>query len=385
MKRSAALLIALLGLAVSARALDPLPDVLVQPGFRTWTLEGDRPMLKLEDALMNLRSSDAIAHARVLDALGIKAVMVDGEPVMPELVAPFEATTQFLSLERRKLAIITMPVRGQNEWYAVLLRQEGNGEAYWRARQVFVFDTDPVQGFSQEFPDILGDDIRFWQVHHIIKDDVYGHARVCSIFKYDEVGRLRLGFQEIEDGYRTAKFQGQALHLQETLTFKHDQKIRRAVVLKTYPWMKREEFEHYLGVREADAPSAKVSRIEEVFAWDPVAFDFYDPVQELEKLVNSPSAYIRSEAARRLGEHLRTAHPQLAAAVWKDKDPMVRIQAALALQAIADPSALKAVNKALKNWNESDEVREALTNAKARLEAAKAEAAAAKSGSDAKH
>ena len=374
MKRSAALLIAFLGLAATARALDPLPDVLVEPGFRTWTLEGDRPLVKLEDAVAGLRSRDAITHARTLEALGIKKEMEGREPAVPDIDTPVEATAQFLGFERRKMAVITAPVRGHHLWYAVILRQEGGGEAYWRARQVFIFDTDPVEGYSQSFPDILGDDIRFWQVNHIIKDDVYGRARVSSLLKYDDVGRMRLTFQEMSDGYRTAKFQGQALRLTQDLVFKGDQTIVRRIELRTYPWMKREEFEHYLGVKPEDAVPAKVEKLRETFTWDPADFSFYGAAQELEKAVRNPSPYIRAEAVRRLGEHLKTSHPQLAELVYKDKDPMVRIQAALALEAIGDPAALPAINKALLNWDESDDVREALQDAKDSLESVKARA-----------
>jgi hypothetical protein len=372
MKRSALLLVALLALAGAARALDPLPNVETGPGFSTWTLEADHPLLKLEDAMADLRSADPIRHAAVLQALGIKKEMQGRELKTPDIAQPIEATTQFLSFERRKLAILTAPIRGRDKWYAVVLREEGNGEAYWRARQVFLFVTDPVAGIGQSFPDILGDDIRFWEVEHSIKDDIYGRAQVSSIFKWDEIGRMRLTYQEISDGYRTAKFQGQALRLEQRLVFKGDQKIVRELDLRTYPWMKREEFEHYLGVKAKDATPAKVQHLKESFAWDPADFNFYDAAQELEKLVRNKSPFIRAEAARRLGEHLKTAHPQLAAAAWKDKDPMVRIQVALALKAIADPSALPALDKALANWDEDDSVRQALQEAKDSLEAVKA-------------
>jgi len=372
MKRSAVLLIALLALAGPALALDPAPDVQVLPGIRSWTLEADHPLVKLEDAMADLRSTDPIRHRRVLEALGVKKELEGRELQVPEIDQPVEATTQFLSFERRKLALITAPIRGHHKWYAVVLRQEGNGEAYWRARQVLVFDTDPVEGYSQSFPDILGDDIRFWQANHIVKDDIYGRARVSSLFKWDEVGRMRLTYQEISDGYRTAKFQGQALRMRQELVLKGDQKIVRKLELRTYPWMKREEFEHYLGVKAEDATPAKVTKLQETFAWDPADFNFYNSGQELEKLVRDRSPYIRSEAARRLGEHLKTAHPQLADAAWKDKDPMVRIQVALALKAIGDPAALPALKKALLNWDEDDSVREALQMAKDSLEAVKA-------------
>lgn len=373
MKRSAFLLAVLLPLAGAAWALDPLPDVVQGSGYSTWTLEADLPLVKLEDALQDLRSTDQIRHTRILAELGIKAEdQGRGEWALPQIDAPLAATTQFLSFERRKMAVLTAPVRGHHKWYAVILRQEGNGEQYWRARQVFLFDTDPEIGLLQSFPNILGDDIRFWEVGHSVKDDIYGRAQVSSLFRYDDVGRMRLTYQELSNAYLTAKFVGRSLRLTQTLVFHKDQKIVREVELDSYPWMNREEFERYLAVKPGQAPPAKVLHLTETFAWDPADFDFYDDGQELGKLLHDPSPYIRREAARRLGEHLKTVPRRMAEAVWKDKNPLVRIQVALALAAIADPTALPAVDKALSNWDEDDSVREALQLAKDRLETAKA-------------
>ena len=213
--------------------MDPLPDVQTGPGYRTWTLEADHPLLKLEDALAGMRSTDRRTYLKTIEALGLKEEMQGRELAWPDLVQPIEGTAQFMSFERRKMAVITAPVRGHHLWYAIVLRQEGNGEAYWRARQVFMFDTDPVEGFHQSFPDILGDDIRFWDVRHVVKDDIYGRARVDSIFRYDERGRSRLTFQEMADAYRTAKFQGESQRLDQTLVTKGDQKIVRKLVIKS--------------------------------------------------------------------------------------------------------------------------------------------------------
>lgn len=379
MQRFAALVLSLLAFASPLRALDPLPDVQHGRGYTTWTLEADHPLLKLEDVLMDLRSPDRRTYLKVLDALGIKQELQGRELAWPELVQPIDAQARFLGFERRKMAVVTAPVRGKHRWYAVILRQEGQGEAYWRARQVYTFDTDPVEGYTQSFPDILGDDIRFFQVRHIVQDDVYGRARVDSLFRYDERGQLRMTFQEMADAYRPAKFQGEALRLEQQLVYKGDQTIVRKLTLKTYPWMKREEWEHYQGVTPKEAKPSKVVKVEEKFAWDPAEFNFYGAEQEVEKLVTNKSAYIRRDAARRLGEHLKTAHPQLQDAVWKDKDPLVRMQVALALEAIADPAALPAVKKALVNYDEPDEVREALERAQTRLE--KAQGSAPQAGS----
>jgi hypothetical protein len=372
MKRLAALALAFFAFGTPLLALDPLPDVQKGRGYTTWTLESDHPMVKLEDVLHDLRSADRRTYLKMLDALGIKQELRGREMAYPELVQPVDAQARFLGFERRKMAVVTAPVRGKHRWYAVILRQEGQGEAYWRARQVYTFDTDPVEGYSQKFPDILGDDIRFYQVRHIVQDDIYGRARVDSIFRYDERGQLRMTFQEMADAYRPAKFQGEALRLDQQLVYKGDQTIVRKLTLKYYPWMKREEWDRYEGVTPTEAKPAKVLKVEERFAWDPAEFNFYGGEQEIEKLVTAKSPYIRRDAARRLGEHLKTAHPQLQEAVWKDKDPLVRMQSALALEAIADPAALPAVEKALLNYDEPDEVREAQERALKRLEAAKA-------------
>ena len=133
MKRStlfSALLALGLCLAGSARALDPLPEVVQGEGYKTWTLKADLPLLKLEDALSDLRSGDSIRHDRVLAALGMGPESTGrGEYALPVIDAPAQAVTQFLSFDRRKLAILSVPVRGHHRWYAVILRQEGGDGA----------------------------------------------------------------------------------------------------------------------------------------------------------------------------------------------------------------------------------------------------------------
>lgn len=361
--------------AAPLAALDPLPEVQLGPGFSTWTLEADHPLLKLEDAMEALRFNDRMNYEKTLEALGIgKQDTERGNRAYPELIQPIQATAQFLGFERRKMAVLSAPVRGKHEWYAVVLRQEGNGEKFWRARQVFKFDTDPVEGFSQSFPDINGEDIHFWMVRHLSQDGIDGRSRVDSIFRWDERGRLRLTFQELADAFHPARFQGEAIRLQQKLDFKGDQIIHRSVSVKTYPWMKREEWEQYRSVDAPDAPAAKVQTVKEDFAWNPADFNFYGAEQELQKLVTDKSPLIRREAARRLGEHLKTTHKQLEQAMLKDKDAYVRMQAAIALGAIGDPAALPSVEKALVNWDEPDTMREAYTQAEDQLKRAKEKA-----------
>lgn len=353
-------------------ALDPLPEVQQGKGYKTWTIEADKPLLKLETVMHDLRFDDRRNYEKALDALGIGKESTGRGYAYPQLIQPIQATAQFLGFERRKMAVLSAPVDGKNRWYAVVLRQEGNGEAYWRARQVFEFDTDPIEGFSQSFPDINGEDIHFWMVRHLAQDSINGRARVDSIFRWDERGRLRLTFQELADAFHPARFQGQAVRLQQNLEFRGDQIIRRHLTIKTYPWLKREEWEQYRSVDAPQVPAAKVVKVDENFAWDPADFNFYGAEQELTKLVRAKSPYVRREAARRLGEHLKTTHPQLETAMLKDKDAYVRVQAALALEAIGDPAALPAVQKALRNWDEPDTMREAYERAEKTLEAIQA-------------
>ena len=372
MTRRTALFALVIGAGLLARpafSLDPLVVVEQGPGFKTWMIEAHRPLLKLEDVLHDLRSPDRRTYLKALDDLGLQQRMVGRELAWPEVEQPIEAKTAFLSFERRKLAVISAPLRGRNEWLCIVLRQEGNGEMYWHAVQAFDFDTDPIDGYSQDFPDINGEDIDFWLVKHVNKDDIYGRARVTSIFRYDEK-RLRLVYHEAADFYRAGKFQGDALSLKQTLVFKGDQKIIRKLDLSSYPFMKREEFEHYEGVKAPQAKPAKVTQVQESFAWNPVDFNFYQSDQELEKLVRSKSPLIRRDAARRLGENMKSTHPQLEEAMLKDKDAYVRIQCALALEAIGDPKALPSVEKALLNYDEPDEVKEALQRAETKLKAA---------------
>lgn len=359
---------ACLALAAPAAALDPLPTVHPGQGFRTWAIEADRPLVKLETVMHDLRHTDRRSYEKALEALGIGKQPLGRGFAYPELVQPIQASAQFLGFERRKMAVLSAPVRGKHRWYAVVLRQEGSGEAFWRARQVFVFDTDPVEGYSQDFPDVNGEDIRFWLVRHLGNTGIHGRVRLDSIFRWDERGRLRLTFQEVADAYHPGRFQGEARRLRHELEFRGDQTIRRTLRVLSYPWMKREEWERYSRVQAPDAPPAGVVTVRERFAWNPADFNFYGAEQELEKLVKDRSPFVRREAARRLGDTLKTTHPQLEQAMLKDKDAYVRVQAALALEAIGDPAALPAVEQALRNWDEPDTMREAFERAQRSLQ-----------------
>jgi hypothetical protein len=207
-------------------------------------------------------------------------------------------------------------------------------------------------------------------VKHITLDSIQGRARVTSIFRYDEK-RMRLVFHEVSGFYGGAKFQGKSLKQEQQLVFDGKQHITRKLTLTSFPFMKREEFDNYEGVKPKDVPAGKVSKVEERFAWNPVDFNFYDNGQELEKLVTHKSPLIRRDAARRLGENMKSTHKQLEGAMLKDKDEYVRIQSALALANIGDPAALPSVKKAELNNDEPDEVREALQRAETALEGAK--------------
>lgn len=357
------LIVALTGLASMARALDPLPVVLSGRGYKTWSLNQDGKLWRLEDLLHDLRSADRRVYTATLKDLGFLKERLGKIEKWPELEQPIEAKTSFLSFERRKLGVITAPIHGKHQWYLILLRQEGNDEAYWRPLQFFIFDTDPVEGLQIEFPDILGDDIRFLQVRHLGKDDIFGRAHSLALFRYDEK-RLRLTWQEFDRYWRAGKFQGDPTRIEQSISFKGDQKFTRTLQVKSWPFLTREEFDKYEGTEPRKSWTVK-----ERFVWNPIGYNFYGDIEELTKLVQHDSPLVRREAARRLGEVMTNTHPQLEKAVLKDKDAYVRMQAALSLGHIGDPKALPTIEKALKNWDEPDTMREAFEKARAALEA----------------
>jgi hypothetical protein len=55
-----------------ALALDPLPVIETGPGFKTWMVESHRPLLKLDDALQDLRSPDRRVYEGALENLGLQ-------------------------------------------------------------------------------------------------------------------------------------------------------------------------------------------------------------------------------------------------------------------------------------------------------------------------
>jgi hypothetical protein len=302
-----AALLGLLAFARPARALDPLPDVYYGSGYIGWTLPADAKLWAMENLMEGLRNPDLSERQKVMKSIGFEKIRVGRELLWPEIEQPIEVETKWLGVERRKEAILTMPVRGRHAWIMVLFRQDANDETYWRPFQLLKFDAEPVEGIQVSYPDILGDQIYQVRVKHLSKDDIYGTRRVDSIFKFDEK-QLRLTYQETDNFYRSGKFQGDPTKIHQELSFKGDQRIQRKVEIKTYPFMPAPEFYHY---EESNVKPRKVMKASESFSWNPQNFSFYDPIAELEKLVTHKSPWVRREAARRLGEILKTSYPQL--------------------------------------------------------------------------
>jgi hypothetical protein len=90
MRRAAFLLALILG-ASPLLALDPLPDVEQGPGYVTWTLEADRPLVKLEDVMERLRGGDERRYLEALGQLGIKKELAGRELAWPRLIQPIKA------------------------------------------------------------------------------------------------------------------------------------------------------------------------------------------------------------------------------------------------------------------------------------------------------
>ncbi len=354
-----------------AAALDPLPDAYHGPGFVSWLSHQDAKLWAMEKLMEALRNPDLAEKRKAMQAIGFQKLRVGRSLMWPEIEQPVSVETKWLGIDRRKLAVMTMPARGRNTWFMILFRQDSNDEAYWRPVQVLKFDNDPAAPFEISFPDINGEQIYFVQVRHLVKDQPIGVRVATSIFKFDEK-QLRLTFQETDGFYRRGWFQGDPTKVEQQLEFKGDQRIRRKVTVRTYPYMKDPEFFKY---EDANVTPRKTEKAEERFSWNPQLFSFYHPVDELEKLVRNKSPWIRREAARRLGEIMKTTHPQLEKAMLTDKDAYVRAQAALAIENIGDVKALPSVEKALQKWNEPDNLGEAFQAAFDRLSKLKEEAA----------
>lgn len=361
-------------------ALDPLPDVHHGSGYLSWMLAKDSKRWAMEKLMERLRDPDLVYRQKAMKEIGFEKFRVGRSLMWPEIEQPLKVETSWLGIERRKLAVMTMPVKGHHAWIMILFRQDGNDEAYWRPIQFLKFDTDPVEGLQMDFPDINGEQIYFLQVKHLVKDDIYGSRIALSLFKFDEK-QLRLTFQETDRFYRGGKFQGDPTKVKQVLKYPGDQHIVRTLEAVTFPFMKGPEFYQY---EEENVSPRRTEKAVERFAWTPQFFSFYDPEAELEKLVTHKSKWVRRDAARRLGEVLKTTHPQLEAAMLKDKDAYVRAQCALALENIGDVKALPAVEKALKKWDEPENLEEAFQRAYDKLSKLKEEKAAAKPEAKAK-
>ena len=225
-----------------------------------------------------------------------------------------------------------------------------------------MFDTDPAKGLNFDWPDILDDAIPMMAVRHLEQNATYGNMQVMSLFKFDE-RRLRLTWQETDDHWRAGKFTGTPTWTKQNLKF-GNQRIERTLTQSQHLYTEGEEIERYIG----EEPY-RVLKGKEIFSWNPMGFSFYHAEDELLKLKSNSLPEIRRQAARRLGLILKTSHAILEQAMLSDKDAMVRIQSALAIAAIGDPEALKSVEKALTNWDEPDNVVQALRQAQSQLEA----------------
>lgn len=351
-----AVLLALPGLMA---ALDPLPDIFYGPGYISWQIQQDAKLWRMETLLERLRDPNLKEREKTMRQIGFEKFRVGRNLVMPEIIQPLHVETKWLGIERRKHAILSLPLKGKHAWVVIVFRQDSNDEAYWRPYQFLKFDTEPAEGLVLSYPDIMGDSIYFLGIKHLVKNDVYGHRKVQSLFKYDEK-QLRLSYQETDNYYRGGQFQGDPQRLEVTHSYKGDQRIVRNVVVKTYPFMPGPEFFNY---EESNVSPRKTERFTEKFSFNPQNFSFYDPEVELGKLVNHASPHVRREAARRLGETMKTTHPQLEQAMLADKDAYVRAQSALALENIGDVAALPSLQKALKKYNEPENIEEAFQRA----------------------
>lgn len=366
------LMISLL-MPLAARALEPLPDIYEGPGYLSWQVRADAKLWRMETLLERLRDPDIKEREKAMMDIGFEKFRVGRSLMMPEIIQPIHVDMKWLGIERRKHAILSLPIKGRQSWVLIVFRQDSNDEAYWRPYQFLKFECDPVEGLELSYPDIMGDMIYFLGVRHTAKSDVYGHRKVQSYLKYDEK-QLRLAFQETADYYRGGKFQGDPQRLKQELVFKGDQRIVRRLTIKTYPFMPGPEFYNY---EEHNVTPRKTEEVTETFFFNPQNFSFYDPMAELEKLMTHASAYVRREAARRIGENMKTTHPDLEKAMLNDKDAYVRAQVALALENIGDVAALPSVEKALKKYDEPETIEEAYQRAYDKLSKLKAESPAA--------
>jgi hypothetical protein len=358
-----------LALPFAGRCLEPRPVVLQGQGYKTWMAPEDAKTWRMETLLYSLRQKNETLKIKALTQIGFQQERVGRSLMWRQWIEPIETAQSWLGEERRTLAVLWAPYEGKLKYCMLVMVRSGDDQNYWKPWQIFEFDTDPNEGLKVSFPDVLSDDIKLMSVRHLVKDDPQGNREVVTLFKNNERGssqQLLPVWQETDVFYRAGKFQGEASWLHQSLTL-GNQRIVRKLTLKRYEYTLRAEETRYLEA-PYDKPK-KVEQFDERFSWNPSDFSFYDSVTELEKLVRHKHAEVRAQAARRLGLMLSSTHPQLEKAMLSDKDARVRIYAALAIKAIADPKALASVRKGLANNDEDDTVKEALEQALAVLEA----------------
>lgn len=343
---------------LAASSLEPPLQVVKGQGFQSWAAPESARSWRLDRLAYELKDRNHVRREKVLEELGFERARVGRTLHWQDLEEPITMQSVKLSFSDRPLTVVSFPHKGRGTWALVVFEQQPEKDdlRFWRPRQLFIFDTDPVPGLGLKYPDILSDGMQEMAARHLVKDGVHGNREVVSIFKWDERGpdaRLRLTWQETDLEYRAGKFQGKPSWTESKLTY-GNQRIERSVRVRQYAFTDEGELEHYKGVEPT-----RTENYRERFSWNPAQFLFYDGRTELEKLSRNKSELVRREAARRLGNILSTSHRILVDAAVKDKSAYVRMQAALALGEIGDRKALPALKKAAANTREDDTVREA--------------------------
>ena len=98
-------MVALLGLAGPARALDPLPDIYEGPGYISWELPQDAKLWRMETLLERLRDPNVQDREKAMREIGFEKFRVGRELMMPEIIQPIHVDMKWLGIERRKQAL----------------------------------------------------------------------------------------------------------------------------------------------------------------------------------------------------------------------------------------------------------------------------------------
>src|SRR5258708_7224512 len=101
------------------KALQPLPDIYEGPGYISWQVHEDAEIWRMETLLERLRDPDLKEREKAMLEIGFEKFRVGRSLMMPEIIQPIHVDMKWLGIERRRHAILSLPIKGKAAWVLI--------------------------------------------------------------------------------------------------------------------------------------------------------------------------------------------------------------------------------------------------------------------------